>query len=112
MSKEPTPEAKALAESLTKLGLTVLMEVDDGHKHIDIGIPAALMNIEVDGPQHLTDPYQILSDLSRAHFSDRLGFETIHVPNECIHEDLGGIASAIAEAAKIREEQLKNGRRA
>lgn len=107
MNRYPSSEALLLYKALEKLGLRVLKEVSDGHKHVDLAIPSALINIEVDGEQHLTDPYQILSDLSRAHFSDDLGYETIHVPNVLIHKNLGGIASAIAEAAKIREEQMR-----
>ena len=107
MYKEPTPEAKNLKAALEKLGIKVLAEVDDGHKRIDLAIPSARINIEVDGDQHLTDAEQIVSDLSRAHFSDELGFDTVHITNKSIKSNLGGIASALAEASKIREEQLK-----
>jgi very-short-patch-repair endonuclease len=105
MYKKPTKEALDLKHALEKLGIRVLAEVDDGHKHIDLTIPSARINIEVDGCQHFTDPYQILSDLKRNHYSDNLGYDTIHIPNKLIHENLGGIASALAEASKIREER-------
>lgn len=104
---KPTKEALMLKKALEKLGIRVLVEVDDGHKHIDLTIPSARINIEVDGDRHLTDAYQILADLKRAHYSDDLGYDTIHIPNELIESNLGGIASALAEAAKIREEQIK-----
>jgi len=110
MYKKPTLEAQDLKTALEKLGLRVLAEVDDGHKHIDLSIPDARMNIEVDGSQHLTDPYQILSDLKREHYSDDLGYDTIHIPNQAIHTNLGGIASAVAEAAALRIEGLRKGR--
>ena len=105
--RKPTLEAVKLREALQKLGIRVLTEVDDHHKHIDLAIPDARINIEVDGDQHLTDSHQILSDLKRSHYSDVLGYDTIHIPNAAIRENLGGIASALAEAAKIREEQIK-----
>jgi very-short-patch-repair endonuclease len=105
--KEPTPEALGLKTALEKLGIRVLVEVDDHHKHIDLAIPDSRINIEVDGTQHLTDPYQILSDLKRSHYSDKLGYDTVHITNHSINNDLGGIASALAEAAKIRENQIK-----
>ena len=104
---EPTIEAKDLKAALEKLGLRVLAEVGDGHKHVDLSIPSARINIEVDGSHHLYDPYQILKDLDREHGSDDLGYYTIHIPNKEIHENLGGIASAIGEAAAIRTEKLR-----
>lgn len=103
---KPTKEAQELKDALEKLGIRVLAEVNDKYKHIDLAIPDSKINIEVDGVQHLTDPYQILKDMSRSHYSDKLGYETIHIPNQAIHTNLGGIASAVAEAVKIREEIL------
>ncbi len=106
MFKKSTPEAKSLKEALESHGIHVLSEVNDGHKHIDLTIPSAHINIEVDGMQHLTDPYQILSDLSRSHYSDKLGYETLHIHNNEIRTNLPRIAKAIAEAAKMRMEHL------
>lgn len=107
MYKKSTKEADDLKIALEKLGIEVLAEVDDGYKHIDLAIPKSKINIEVDGDRHLTDAHQIMSDLKRSHYSNQLGYDTIHIPNSAIHENLGGIASALAEAAKIREEGFK-----
>ena len=107
MYRKSTKEALDLKIELEKLGVRVLAEVDDGYKHVDLAIPEARINIEVDGARHLVDPYQILSDLKRTHYSDDIGYATIHIPNAFIHSDIGAIASAIAEAAKIRGDQLK-----
>lgn len=82
------------------------MEVWDGHKHIDLGIPTARINIEVDGKQHLTSSRQILADLARGHYSDGLGYDTIHIHNEELQTDLEAIANAIAEAAMIRTKTI------
>ena len=106
MSKEQTQEEKDLQKALEDLGVHVLTQVSDRHKHIDLAIPTAKINIEVDGPKHLTDADQIVKDLLRSHYSDDLGYYTIHIPNHFIHSDLEKIAKALAEAAKIREEQL------
>jgi very-short-patch-repair endonuclease len=106
--KPSTPEAVALRQELEKHGLKVLSELYDGHKHIDLAIPAGRINIEVDGRQHYLDPFQIMSDLKRSHYSDDLGYDTIHIPNVFIHENLQQVAAALAEAAKMREEQLKH----
>src|SRR4051812_21936931 len=106
MFRQPTPQAESLKKALESYGLRVLAEVGaDGKKHVDLAIPSARINIEVDGSQHLTNPYQILSDLSRSHYSDKLGYETLHIHNEEIQTNLTRIAKAIAEAAKMREEQ-------
>lgn len=105
--KKSTPEAKRLKEALEGLGIRMLAEHWDGHKHIDLSIPDAHINIEIDGPQHLTDPYQILADLNRSHFSDDLGYRTLHIHNEEIKSNLEKIAVAIAEAAKIQEARRK-----
>jgi isopentenyldiphosphate isomerase/very-short-patch-repair endonuclease len=109
MFRKPTKETQDLKIALEKLGLRVLAEVDDGHKHIDLTLPDARINIEVDGSQHLTDPYQILSDLKRTHYSDDLGYDTIHIPNHALRSNLGGVASALAEAGALRIEAFKKG---
>ena len=103
MIKKSTPEATKLKEALEGLGIRILSEHWDGHKHIDLSIPDAHINIEIDGPKHLTDPYQILADLNRSHYSDDLGYHTLHIHNEEINTNLEKIAVAIAEAAKIQE---------
>ncbi len=107
MNKESTPEARALKVALEGLGIRVLAELWDGHKHIDLTIPDAHINIEIDGVRHLTDPYQILADINRAHFSDNIGYNTLHIHNEEINTNLKKIAVAIAEAAKIQGAKLK-----
>jgi very-short-patch-repair endonuclease len=100
--RAPTPEALALKQALEKRGVRILAEIDDGYKHIDLAIPAARLNIEVDGRQHYENPHQIISDLKRTHYSDDLGYDTIHIPNTFIHDDLEKIADALAEATRIR----------
>jgi very-short-patch-repair endonuclease len=77
-----------------------------GHKHIDLAIPKAKINVEVDGIQHLTNPAQIVADLSRGYYSHKNGFDTMHIPNEMIRLHLGEISDALAEASKIREQKL------
>lgn len=102
----PTKEASDLKESLQKRGVKVYVELDDGYKHIDLAIPKARLNIEVDGIKHLTDPNQIVADLGRGYFSHKNGYNTMHIPNEMIHQHLEAIADALAEATKIRAHKL------
>ena len=57
MYKESTPEAKLLRSELEKLGVRVLSEVNDGFKHIDLALPDAKINIEID---HINLDFDIL----------------------------------------------------
>lgn len=84
--KEPTQEAINLKKALKDKGVRVYLELDDGHKHIDIAIPRSKLNIEIDGIHHLTDPRQILADLGRGYYSHKNGYNTMHIPNEMIHK--------------------------
>ncbi len=102
----PTKEARALKEALEEKGVRVYIELDDGHKHIDLAIPRAKLNVEVDGIKHLTDPYQILADLGRGYYSHKNGYNTMHIPNEMVHRHLKEISEALAEASKIREHRI------
>lgn len=102
----PTKEASDLKNALYKRRVKVYVELDDGYKHIDLAIPKARLNIEVDGIKHLTDPNQIVADLDRGYFSHKNGYNTMHIPNEMIHQHLEAIADALAEATKIRAHKL------
>jgi hypothetical protein len=97
-----TPQALLLKGELEKRGIIVEAEKWDGHKHIDLAISRAQLNIEVDGKQHYEDWQQILSDLHRAHHSDRR--DTVHIPNAVIENggDLCKVADALAIAARVR----------
>ena len=103
---KPTKEAADLKHELEKLKVKVYAELSDGYKHIDIAIPKAKLNVEVDGIQHLTDPKQIVADLARGHYSKGRGYDTMHIPNEMIRAHLKEIAKGLAEAAKIREGKI------
>src|SRR3989344_7336899 len=72
-----TPLARKLYEALKKQGVPVKLELDDGHKHIDIAIPEARVNIEVDGEHHNYDHKQALSDLKRTYYSFKKGYLTL-----------------------------------
>jgi very-short-patch-repair endonuclease len=101
-----TPQALALKHELESHGVIVEAEKWDGHKHIDLVIHRARLNIEVDGKQHYESPAQILSDLDREHYSDDGGYRTIHIPNLLINSDLEKIANALAIAAAMRAHRL------
>jgi very-short-patch-repair endonuclease len=106
-TKVPTAEAQLLKKALEQNGIQVYKELNDGHKTIDLAIPRARLNVEVDGIQHLTDPKQILADLNRGYYSHKNGYSTMHIPNEMIHRHLNEISAALAEACKIREVKIR-----
>lgn len=101
-----TEEAKALANALKSRGIRVIEELDDGYKCVDIAIPRAKLNVEVDGIQHLTNATQIVKDLARGYYSHKNGYDTLHIPNEMIHAHLDEIADALVEAVKIRQRKI------
>jgi len=105
-NKIPTKEALDLKKALEDRGVRVYKELDDGHKHIDLAIPKAKLNLEIDGIQHLTNPNQIVSDLNRGYYSHKNGYNTMHIPNEMIRSHLNEISDALAEASKIRERKI------
>jgi very-short-patch-repair endonuclease len=104
--KTPTVEAKSLKQALEDRGIKVYVELHDGFKTIDLAIPGAKINVEVDGIQHLTNPKQILADLGRGYYSHKNGYDTMHIQNEMIRKHLDEIADALAEASKIRERKI------
>ena len=102
----PTKEALDLKKALEDRGVRVYKELDDGHKHIDLAIPKAKLNLEIDGIQHLTNPNQIVVDLNRGYYSHKNGYNTMYIPNEMIRSHLKEISDALAEASKIRERKI------
>lgn len=95
---QPTSEARLLGQKIEELGKwTVKYEFFDGHKNIDLSIPFAKVDIEVDGLQHATTKEQALADLKRSYYSYKeRGFVTLHVPNIVIRD-----RATINEAAKF-----------
>ena len=102
----PTKEASALKDALEARGVRVLVELDDGHKRIDLAIPKAKLNVEVDGIQHLTNPHQIIADINRGYYSNKIGYHTMHIPNEMVRMHLEEISDALAEASKMKEQKI------
>lgn len=104
--RTPTKEALALKKALEVRGVRVFVELNDGHKNIDLAIPKAKLNIEVDGIQHLTNPKQIVADLSRGYYSHKNGYDTMHIPNEMVNRHLEDIAQALSEASLMRQKMV------
>lgn len=104
---EPTYYAKKLVEELAKKGIKAELEYNDGHKSVDIFIPEANLEIEVDGNQHYSDPTQAFTDLMRTKHSMLKGKETIRVPNTLVYNNLPQTANLIEEIVKDRVSKKK-----
>ncbi len=86
---QPTTEARKLGEELKKNGnWDVVYERFDGYKHVDLSIPSARVDIEVDGRQHTLTADQALRDLKRTHYSYKNeGYFTLRIPNVLLRDD-------------------------
>ena len=106
-----TPQVTNLYNALMNRGIKCKIEDNDGHKTVDLSIPEAKINIEVDGLQHFTDSKQIMSDFQRSYWSiKQRDFDTFHVSNIIIDNYLEQVADALATVAReysetIREEE-------
>jgi Uncharacterized protein conserved in bacteria len=87
MALVSTPESIRLYFALKARGVPAQLEKFDGYKHIDIAIPQAKINIEVDGIHHNYSTLQALSDLRRTYYSFLKGFYTIRIPNSLVRGD-------------------------
>jgi len=104
----PTKQTLSPIEALEKRGIKVVPEYWDGHKHVDIYIPANGMYIEVEGIQHFTNAKQIISDLKRDYYSDKENHFTFRVTNQLIETHLEEIVEAITTVVENSIETMKN----
>ena len=109
--KYSTPETIALYNALIEREVPAHLEKWDGYKHIDIAVPQAMINIEVDGIQHNTDRKQSLSDLKRTMYSFRKGYVTLRIPNCLVRDDesIEETANHIVEIVNDSLDQLEAG---
>lgn len=92
---ETTDETIALYFALRNRGVPAKLELDDGYKTIDIAIPDAKINIEVDGRHHNYNPRQAMSDLKRTYYSFLKGYFTLRIPNSLVNHNLEETADFI-----------------
>jgi len=92
-----TDEAIGLYFALKHRGVPAILEKNDGFKTIDIAVPDAKVNIEVDGRHHNFDACQALRDLERTLHSYRKGYSTLRIPNSLVKYYLNQAADKITE---------------
>jgi very-short-patch-repair endonuclease len=96
-AEKATPQARELYYALKKRGVPAELEKHDGYKTIDIAVTDAMVNIEVDGGQHINNAKQALADLQRTLHSFKKGWLTLRVPNCLIENHLEDAADHITE---------------
>lgn len=94
---KPTYYAQRIINELGKRGIKAIPEYSDGHKCVDIYIPEAKLDIEVDGSHHTRDVEQALRDLLRTKFSLEQGRRTIRIPNSLVYNHPEKVADIIRE---------------
>lgn len=99
----------ALYYELKKRNIPAELEKFDGYKTIDISIPQAKINIEVDGKHHNTDKEQAMKDLIRTYHSFMKGYYTIRIPNNISYmlTDIEKTAYYLEKIIKKRLEENK-----
>jgi hypothetical protein len=100
LNKNPTPEVIKLSDELKRHNIFCDVEHGDGFKHIDIRVPIAHLDLEIDGSQHWTEFNQIISDLDRSYYSDRDGYRTFHIPNWIVNNRLEELVNALLVVIK------------
>ena len=85
-----------LYAALRHRNIPAQLEKFDGFKTIDIAVPEAKINIEVDGHQHNTDSIQALEDLKRTFHFFKKGYFTLRIPNTLVRHHLGETVQYIA----------------
>jgi len=101
-----TVSAMSLYFALKERGVPAQLEKFDGYKHIDIAIPQAKVNIEVDGGHHNYSDKQALSDLKRTYHSFLKGYLTLRIPNSLVKYHLDDTADHITEMLNINRERV------
>lgn len=96
-----TNESISVYFALKKRNVPAQLEKSDGFKTIDIAVPHAKVNIEVDGGHHIYNVKQAMSDLKRTLHSYKKGYSTLRIPNSLAKHDLDQAADLITEFLKI-----------
>jgi very-short-patch-repair endonuclease len=110
--KKPSERAiklcSALKSRLNKHGVECVLEhPTDGHKHVDIRLIEAKIDIEVDGDEHFIDPERFASDVKRRYWSSQEGYVTLHIPNHIIDQKLNDTVEALFQVSLTRKYLLE-----
>jgi hypothetical protein len=102
-----TTESIDLFFALMKRNVPAILEKSDGYKTIDIAVPHAKVNIEVDGGHHIYNAKQAMSDLKRTLYSYEKGYSTLRIPNSLAKHDLDQAADLITKFLIVSRDSKK-----
>jgi ribosomal protein L31 len=102
-----TDQAIDIYFALRQRGVPAILEKSDGFKTIDIAVPQAKMNIEVDGGHHNYSGRQAMSDLKRSLHSFKKGYYTLHIPNSLAKYDLEETADLITQFLVVSRDKKR-----
>jgi hypothetical protein len=105
-SQKASPIAIAFYKQLRKRGVAAELGKWDGSKTIDISVPDAKVNIEVDGGQTNFNADQAMRDLLRTLLAFKKGYLTLRIPNTLVKYNLERTADLITEFLMESKEQL------
>ncbi|MBU2612825.1 MAG: hypothetical protein KKB62_03835 [Nanoarchaeota archaeon] len=106
--EKSTPRQRKLFYALKNQGVPARLEFNDGYKTIDIAVPDAMINIEVDGVPHNSFGKQALQDLKRTYHSIKNGYFTLRIPNSLIDPYFDETVDLIVEILNESRDQLEN----
>ena len=101
----------ALKSRLCNNGVKCVLEhPTDGHKHVDIRLIEAKIDIEVNGDEHYTNPERLASDVKRRYWSSKEGYVTIQIPNHIIDLDqkFNEVVEALFQVSMTRKYLLEH----
>jgi very-short-patch-repair endonuclease len=99
---QPTSEEMRLYKELLHRKIPVKLHKKTRHTTVDIAIPKAKLNIEVDGIQHNIKSKQALSDLKKTRYALEEGYYTLRIPNSLVRKKLHETADLVEEIYEIR----------
>ncbi len=101
-----TKETISLYLLLKQKDVHVELEKYDGYKTTPIAATDAMVNIEVDGSQHNSDPFVALSDLQSTCYDFSNGYLTLRIPKSLIKKHLQETANYIFQFLLLRKQSL------
>jgi Protein of unknown function (DUF559) len=93
--------------ALKDRGVPAQLEKSDGFKTIDMAVPHAKVNIEVDGMHHSYNGKPAMSDLRRTLYSFKKGYSTLRIPNTLAEFDLEETADLITDFLNVSRNQKR-----
>jgi len=107
--KKSTTETQKLCFALQGQGVKALIDFFDGYKHIDIAIPEAKLNIEVDRVHHNINSKKALSNLKRTYSSFKNGYFTLRIPNSLVRNNFKECVDLVMEIVKENKIYITHG---